>query len=339
MSNSPLVNYTRISPNSNNPRKYPITKITIHHAGCVASVEVMGNGFAQKSRQASANYGIGSDGRVGMYVEEANRAWTSSNRDNDERAITIEVSNSAKGGNWPVSDKVLAKLIDLCVDICKRNNIKKLNYTGDKNGNLTRHNMFARTTCPGPYLQQKFPYIAEQVNARLTAETKKEEPKKEEPKKETPVVNTKPAQKNFNVGDVVMFTGTKHYRSATAVLGSSCSAGQAEITRFVAGKAHPYHVIRTDKKGPYGWVNAADLVAIADDEDEPWIPAVGDIVMFNGGNQYNSANSTVATTAKKGKAKITKIYKLGQSRHPYHLKRTSGVGPYGWVDVGTFTQE
>ena len=167
MSNSSLVSYTRISPNSNNPRKYPITKITIHHAAGVASVEGMGNVFASPSRQASSNYGIGADGRVALYVDEANRAWTSSNRDNDERAITIEVANSAKGGNWPVSDLVLAKLIDLCVDICKRNGIEKLNYTGDKTGNLTRHNMFAATTCPGPYLQSKFPYIAEEVNKRL----------------------------------------------------------------------------------------------------------------------------------------------------------------------------
>ena len=169
MSNSSLVNYTRISPNSNNPRKYPITKITIHHTACVASVEGLGNQFAKTSTGASANYGIGSDGRVGLYVDEANRAWTSSNRENDEMAVTIEVSNSQKGGNWPVSDKVLAKLIDLVTDICQRNGIEKLNYTGDKSGNLTRHNMFAATACPGPYLQSKFPYIAEEVNKRLSA--------------------------------------------------------------------------------------------------------------------------------------------------------------------------
>lgn len=168
MANSSLVNYTRISPNSNNPRKYPITKITIHHAAAVTSVEGLGSVFANASRQASANYGIGSDGRVGLYVDEANRAWTSSNRDNDERAVTIEVSNSAKGGDWLVSDLVLAKLIDLVTDICRRNGIEKLNYTGDKTGNLTRHNMFAATACPGKYLQSKFPYIAEEVNKRLT---------------------------------------------------------------------------------------------------------------------------------------------------------------------------
>jgi len=171
MSNSSLVNYTKISPNSNNPRNSAIKKITIHHMAGNLSVETCGNIFANSSRKASSNYGIGSDGRVGMYVEEKNRSWCSSNANNDHQAITIEVANDGGAStNWHVSDTALAKLIDLCVDICKRNGIDKLNYTGDASGNLTRHNMFAITTCPGGYLQSKFPYIAEEVNKRLTNE-------------------------------------------------------------------------------------------------------------------------------------------------------------------------
>lgn len=134
------------------------------------SVETCGNIFAKSSRKASSNYGIGSDGRVGMYVEEKNRSWCSSNANNDHQAITIEVANDGGAStNWHVSDTALAKLIDLCVDICQRNGIEKLNYTGDANGNLTRHNMFANTTCPGGYLQSKFSYIAEEVNKRLSS--------------------------------------------------------------------------------------------------------------------------------------------------------------------------
>lgn len=167
MSNSPLVQYTRISPNSNNPRNHKIDKITIHHTAGVVSVETLGEIFANPSRQASSNYGIGSDGRIAMYVEEKNRSWCSSSWDNDQRAITIEVSNSSIGGNWPVSDYVLSRLIELCVDICKRNGIERLNFTGDANGNLTMHRYFANTSCPGDYLASKFPYIAEEVNKRL----------------------------------------------------------------------------------------------------------------------------------------------------------------------------
>ena len=167
MSNSPLVQYTRISPNSNNPRNHKIDKITIHHTAGVVSVETLGEIFAPSSRQASSNYGIGSDGRIAMYVEEQNRSWCSSSWDNDQRAITIEVSNCATGGNWPVSDYVLSRLIELCVDICKRNGIERLNFTGDANGNLTMHRYFANTSCPGDYLASKFPYIAEEVNKRL----------------------------------------------------------------------------------------------------------------------------------------------------------------------------
>jgi hypothetical protein len=167
MSNSPLVDFTLISPNSTNPRKSKIKKITIHHMAGNLSVESCGNVFQNKSRKASSNYGIGTDGRVGLYVDEKNRAWTSSNADNDNQAITIEVANDGGAPDWHVSDAALAKLIDLCVDICKRNGIEKLNFTGDKSGNLTMHKYFTATACPGPYLESKFPYIANEVNKRL----------------------------------------------------------------------------------------------------------------------------------------------------------------------------
>ena len=104
------------------------------------SVDQCGNIFANRNRQASSNYGIGSDGRVGLYVDEANRSWCSSSPDNDHQAITIEVANDVIGGNWHVSDVALAKLIDLCVDICERNGINRLVFTGNASGNLTLHN-------------------------------------------------------------------------------------------------------------------------------------------------------------------------------------------------------
>lgn len=167
MSNSSLVNYTRLSPNHSGARNHVIDTITIHHMAGNLSVETCGNVFANPSRQASSNYGIGSDGRVGMYVEECNRSWCTSSSSNDNRAVTIEVADDVIGGNWHVSDAALDKTIELCTDICRRNNIKRLNYTGDKSGNLTMHRWFAATSCPGEYLASKFPYIAAEVNKRL----------------------------------------------------------------------------------------------------------------------------------------------------------------------------
>ena len=164
--NSPLVNYIKLSPNCNKPRKNKITKIVIHHMAGNLTVETCGNGFSNPSRQASSNYGIGTDGRVGLYVEECNRAWTSGNSV-DHQAVTIEIANDTIGGNWHVSDKALEKTIELCVDICKRNGIEALNFTGDKNGNLVAHRYYQATTCPGEYLYSKFPYIANEVNERL----------------------------------------------------------------------------------------------------------------------------------------------------------------------------
>lgn len=170
MSNSSLISYTKISPNRTSPRKKPIRKITIHHMAGNLTVEQCGAVFAPTSRRASSNYGIGTDGRIGMYVEEKDRAWTSSSPDNDNQAVTIEVANNTLGPNWTVSDKAMTSLIDLCVDICKRNGIQRLNFTGDKTGNLTMHCYFKSTLCPGPYLKSKFPYIASEVNKRLGAE-------------------------------------------------------------------------------------------------------------------------------------------------------------------------
>lgn len=170
MSNSSLISYTKISPNRTSPRKKPIRKITIHHMAGNLTVEQCGAVFAPTSRKASSNYGIGTDGRIGMYVEEKDRAWTSSSPDNDNQAVTIEVANNTLGPNWTVSDKAMTSLIDLCVDICKRNGIQRLNFTGDKTGNLTMHCYFKSTLCPGPYLKSKFPYIASEVNKRLGAE-------------------------------------------------------------------------------------------------------------------------------------------------------------------------
>ena len=193
MSNSSLVNYTRLSPNHSNGRNHAIDTITIHCMAGNLTVETCGAVFALTSRQASSNYGVGTDGRVGMYVEEKNRAWTSSNSANDNRAVTIEVANDGGAPDWHVSNTALNKTIELVADICRRNGIKKLVWSNNKqdrinhrNGcNMTVHRDFASTACPGNYLYSKQEYIASEVNKKLGAkeETKKEtktDTKKEE---------------------------------------------------------------------------------------------------------------------------------------------------------------
>lgn len=170
MSNSPLVVYTKLSPNFTKMANKVNKKITIHHMAGNCSIETCGAIFASASRKASSNYGIGSDGRIGLYVNECDRSWCSSSRSNDEQAITIEVANNSGAPNWTVSAKAYAALLNLCEDICRRNNIKKLNFTGDASGNLTMHEWFADTNCPGPYLKSKFKDIAAEVNKRLAGE-------------------------------------------------------------------------------------------------------------------------------------------------------------------------
>lgn len=209
MSNSPLVVFTRLSPNYTKMTNKKNKKITIHYMACDASIEVCGAGFADPSRRASSNYGIDSDGRVGLYVDESNRSWCSNSTDNDGQAVTIEVA-CKRGGDWPITDKAMASLIDLCVDICKRNGIPKLNYTGDASGNLTMHCFFAYTPCPGPYLKSKYPYIAAEVNKRLGVVGDIVVPEEDEKEEETKVDDLK-------IGDSVKLTSDAKYTNGKSV--------------------------------------------------------------------------------------------------------------------------
>ena len=179
MTNSPLVSYTRISPNRNSPRKKPIDTITIHCVVGQCSVETLGSIFAPSSRQASSNYGVGYDGRIGMYCEEKDRSWCTSSAANDHRAITIEVASDTTHP-YAVNDKAYAALIELVADICKRNGIKKLVCSTDKNTrvnhlngcNMTVHRDYANKSCPGDYLYQRQSDIAAKVNKILGATEK-----------------------------------------------------------------------------------------------------------------------------------------------------------------------
>lgn len=179
MSNSPLVCYTKISPNRSSPRNHTIDTITIHCMAGNLSVETCGNTFQPIERQASSNYGIDSSGRVGMYVEEKDRSWCTSSGANDNRAVTIEVANDGGASTgWHVSSAAYNTLIKLVADICQRNHIAKLLWRGDKSligqislQNMTVHRWFANKSCPGDYLYNLHGQIANDVNAMLEAPT------------------------------------------------------------------------------------------------------------------------------------------------------------------------
>lgn len=177
MSNSSLVSYKKISPHKTTSRNHKIDTITIHCAVGQLSVQTMGDIFSRE-REVSANYGIGFDGKIGMYVEEKDRSWCSSNADNDHRAITIECASDAKYP-YAINAQVYESLIELCVDICKRNKIKELKWKGDKSligkvdqQNMTVHRWFANKSCPGAYIYNRLGKIAAEVNAKLNEETK-----------------------------------------------------------------------------------------------------------------------------------------------------------------------
>ena len=180
-SNSPMVVYTKLSPNHSGQRTHSIDRITPHCVVGQCSVETLGDIFYPSSRQASSNYGIGADGRVGMYVEEKNRSWCSSSNANDQRAVTIECASDTTPP-YAFKDVVYQMLIKLCVDICKRNGKTKLLWLGDKNKTLayspksgemilTVHRWFANKSCPGDWMYARMGDLAEKVTAALDSGT------------------------------------------------------------------------------------------------------------------------------------------------------------------------
>ena len=186
--NSPMVAYTKLSPNHSGQRTHSIDRITPHCVVGQCSAEGLGDWFAKSSTQASSNYGIDKDGRVGMYVEEKNRSWCSSSGANDQRAVTIECASDTTEP-YAFRDVVYQTLIKLCVDICQRNGKKKLLWLGDKDKTLnydptademilTVHRWFANKSCPGNWMYARMGDLAEKVTAALggTAETQPSTP-------------------------------------------------------------------------------------------------------------------------------------------------------------------
>lgn len=177
MSNSSLVSYTRLSPNHSGRRTRQIDRITPHCVVGQLSAESICSCFVNSRAQASCNYGIGSDGRIALCVDESKRSWCSSNFDNDQRAVTIECASDVSSP-YAMNDKVYKSLVNLCVDICKRNGKKKLLWLADKEKTLryapksnemvlTVHRWFANKACPGDWLYSRLGQLSEEVTKKL----------------------------------------------------------------------------------------------------------------------------------------------------------------------------
>ena len=256
MSNSPLVVYTKLSPNHSGKRTKKIDTITIHCMAGNCSVETCGNLFASSARQASSNYGIGIDGRIALYVDEANRSWCTSSNANDQRAVTIEVANNGGAPDWPVSAKAYAALLDLVTDICKRNGIKRLVWSTSKNDrvnhlngcNMTVHRDYANKSCPGDYLYNRHGQIAAEVNKRLSVT---------DAGGSTGGQTSGSTEPGLKVGDVVDFKGTQHYAAdiSTGSTGTATSyrvRTTADVLNIRKGPGTNYGVVGQIKgKGIY----------------------------------------------------------------------------------------
>ena len=217
MSNSSLVN-VKVPAYAGNYTKgrsgYKISMIAMHHMAGKLTAKQCGAIFQRKGRNGSANYGIGYNGEIGLYVDECNTAWANSNWVSNCKSVSIEVSNDSTGGNWHVSDKSLNSLIKLVADIAKRNKLGTL----VRGKNFVWHSMYTSTACPGQYLLSKIDYIIAEANKinnppkptpKPTTEFKVRVDKKEANVRKQPNTNSALAgSKVLYKGDVFVAVGT-----------------------------------------------------------------------------------------------------------------------------------
>ena len=252
--NSSLVSYTKLSPNHSGQRTHSIDRITPHCVVGQCSVETLGNIFLPTSRQASSNYGIGVDGRVGMYVEEKNRSWCSSSNANDQRAVTIECA-SDNTEPYAFKDVVYQRLIELCTDICKRNGKTKLLWLGDKTKTLnytpksdemvmTVHRWFANKSCPGNWMYARMGDLASKVTEALGGDVKPANP-------------VKPTPAGIKVGDLVTITGSTYYS------GKAIPGWVKKLRWYVVEVSGDRTVINKDEFGKYAIMSPVKTSALA----------------------------------------------------------------------------
>ena len=254
--NSSMVSYTKLSPNHSGQRTHSIDRITPHCVVGQCSVETLGNIFLPASRQASSNYGIGVDGRVGMYVEEKNRSWRSSSNANDQRAVTIECASDTKSP-YAFKDAVYQTLIKLCVDICKRNGKEKLLWLGDKTKTLnyspkademvlTVHRWFANKSCPGDWLYARLGDLASKVTASLADSSK-------------PAASTG----KVKAGNLVTITGGTYYG------GKAIPAWVKKLKWYVLEVSGDRAVINKDESGKYAIMSPVKVSDLAVAGEKP----------------------------------------------------------------------
>ena len=308
MSNSPLVTYTKLSPNHSGKRTKPIDTITVHCVVGHCSVQTLGNIFAPTSRQASSNYGVDDWDGIGLYVDESNRSWCTASNANDQRAVTIEVASDTTPP-YAFTASAYETLTKLAVDICKRNNIDKLVWSTDKNErvnhlngcNLTVHRDYANKSCPGEWMYNKMGEFAAEVNKRLGAGTSYT----------VKVTNT---DLNIHSGpgtnyNIVGQTG----KGVFTIVEEASGTGATKWGKLKSGA---------------GWVSL-DLIK----DTKPVVDNViklDDAVTFKGGNYYVSSTGGKHYVGKPGSARVTNI--VHGAPFPYHVIRTSkNTTVYGWV--------
>ena len=307
--------------NYDNTASRKVDYIVYHYTGnSEDTASANANYFMGSNRNASAHYFV-DDNNIYQSVDANDIAWHCGAytyyHDYCRNSNSIGIEMCCTAGNYKIGSKALENAVQLGAALCK--------YFGitDVDKYVVRHYDVSHKKCPAQMSganNAEWKAFKERIKAALN------------PVAEEPVANLQ-----FKVGDVVNFIGKTHYKSGSALTGSSCKSGQAKITAVSKSSKHPYHLIATDGVSTvYGWVNASDVKKII---TESATFKVGDIINFTGAKHYASAGALVGSSCKSGDAKITAISK--DSKHPYHIVATKGSksNVYGWVNAANIKKK
>jgi hypothetical protein len=121
--------------------------VTIHHNGARLSHE--GVLAVWQTRPASAHFDVDGWGDVAQYVLPNEFAWACGNTDGNQRSISIEMCNSALGGDWPVSEVTWREAARLTGWI-----FAKIIGARPTSRTVVPHHYWKATTCAGPFIDR-----------------------------------------------------------------------------------------------------------------------------------------------------------------------------------------
>lgn len=133
-------------------KAYKKTSVTLHHNGGRLSHE--GVLSVWQKRPASAHFDVDGKGAVCQYVKVNEYAWAVGNTEGNMRTISIEMANSATGGDWPVAEATWRSAARLAGWL-----FAKVIGERPSRDNFFYHHKWSATACAGPYMDKVYEQV------------------------------------------------------------------------------------------------------------------------------------------------------------------------------------